>query len=36
LLFRLAVDTDLSYLRKRIADESGVFDLLEGKEAGGI
>jgi hypothetical protein len=36
LLFRLAEDLDLSYLRARVADESGDFDLLEGKEADGI
>jgi hypothetical protein len=36
LLFRLAEDLDLSYLRVRIADEGGNFDLLEGKEAGGV
>ena len=36
LLFRLAEDLDVSYLRVRIADEGGNFDLLEGKEAGGV
>ena len=36
LLFRLAEDLDLRYLQIRIADEGGDFDLLEGKEAGGV
>lgn len=34
LLYRLADDLDLGYLRSRIADEGGNIDLLEGKEAG--
>lgn len=34
LLYRLADDLDLGYLRVRIADEGGNIDLLEGKEAG--
>jgi hypothetical protein len=36
LPFRLAEDLDLGYLRTRVADEGGDFDLLEGKAAGDV